>query len=264
MLSCMTTAMGITVIGPTGKAVRVARSNPVYPSVTEIVRSALPAAQSWAKLQELLANPLQALASWALRSNVIVAVEGDTLKLNDLSLKCSVWQPFLGRCMATGGSARAAMLLADQLREVDVGAYCWLYKETATGAQVKLLKQQQLPGGASTGDFISPETSGDTPFLVSYDVFEAAGDGGIILRSGTVVSKIVSQSEAADVLAQPMVLGLNQTYRCEEGDTNGWMEDLSFDSLTAARANLQEMKTHAPKGSEVRIINRISGEPVPG
>lgn len=265
MLSSMTTPLGVTVIGPSGHALRLPASHPAFRTGCELLQAGLPGEQTWQKLQELVANPLKAMASWCDRFGVTIVEDDDFITLNDLKLSRAKWLPLLTRLEATGGSPGLALRLAAKLgataAQANVADVC-IHVQRETLNPLGLLKLEYLPADARPGDKVEVPANTGLPFIVSYASVSADEEGVLALCEGVVLSKVdVTQVEGLkytmDALAQPGVIGHNQTYRCEQGSSTGWLEDFSFDSLAQARLNAAEMST---EGSEVRIINRITGE----
>lgn len=264
MLSSMETQMGLTVIGPDGQSLRLLRNHPAFLSGRNIVREAIPAEQQWNKLRELMANPLRALSDWCARFGIRFVDQGVTLKLGDFELNSEGWLPLIQRCHSTAGSPEAVMLLAEKIRKADklanLAEVCLHLRENPLrGKQVDIVTRRGLPAAARAGDIVDLTSTGTVPFLVSHDGFCLLENGTLQLREGIVLSPAPADDIAKDVLAQPVILGHNRTYRCEEGSADGWMEDLTFDSLMQATGNARDIQKH---GSEARIINRIAGDVV--
>ncbi len=264
MLSCMETQLGLMVIGPKGQSLRLQRNNPAFQSGRDILRQTLPAEQAWAKLQELVANPLKALVNWCERFGLVFKEDGDFITLNDQKLSRETWLPLLTRTQAVGGTPMHLLAFAAKLGESAVKANVasltlHLQEDKLRGLQPAALLMLNLPKEAKTGDLVTETSKGSTPFLVSAHDCLVSETGTVSLHRGVVLSQVRDAAEVADILEQPAVLGFNRTYRCEEGTSDGWLEDLSFDSLTAARRNAKEIQD---SGSEARIINRITGEAV--
>jgi hypothetical protein len=269
MLSSMITQLGLMVIGPGGEAVRIQRGHPAFAACCALVGEPLPAEQRWAGLKELMGNPLKALIDWCARFGVLLVDgdEGDILRLQDRELRRCTWLPLLNRSYATGGSPIPVLLLAEKLGAVNsaakVGDACLHLGHSADGSPrfLGLVKTRQLPAASRAGDLVDRNSTGDTPFLVSYETFNMdvqAGD--LVMGEGRVLGPVPGAAEIlADVLAQPVILGHDHTYRCEEGSPDGWLAARSSDSLKEAITHAREIRTF---GSDVRIINRISGEPV--
>lgn len=264
MLSCMSTPMGLMVIGPGGRPLRLPSSNPAFRAGKDLLQLGLPAEQTWAKLLELVANPLKAMASWCGRFGVTIQEEGGNLQLNDVMLSSAHWTPLLTRLEAVSGSPLAALRLASALGAhaptAKVGQVC-MHLSHKEGEPLRLLRLERLPPEALPGDkVLAPADKGDW-FFVSYGLAQASEDGTLATALGEVLQKVPSGAEALafalDVLEQPCVLGFNRTYRCEEGTVDGWLEDFSFDSLVQARRNAADMLLDSP---EVRIVNRITGD----
>lgn len=265
MLSSMETPMGVTVIGPTGQSLRLQRSNPAFQAGKEMLRQDMPAEQVWQKLQELLANPLQAIVSWCGKFGLRFVDEGATLRLQDRVLDRAQWLPLLQRCQAVSASPapvlRIAEVLGKDAQSAKVGELCLHWQELAGGAfRLGVVAKQMLPDEARVGDLVGGDTNGPCVGLVSFDSVTVSTDGAVDGLKGMVIAKLgTDEHAAADVLQEPVILGFNRTYRCEEGTADGWLEDLSFDSLKAARLNAKDIQK---SGAEVRIINRVTGEVV--
>ena len=264
MLSCMETSLGLMVIGPKGQSLRLQRSNPAFLAGRDILRQSLPAEQAWQKLQELMDNPLKALIGWCERFGLTLKDEGDTLRLKDVGLSRERWLPLLNRTQGVGGSPVHILAFAEKLggmaQNAEVAKVALhLQDDKLLGLQPALLQKVNLPKEARTGDVVTEASTGGTPFLVSFNDYFVSPEGVVTPHRGVVLSPVRDEKEADDILQQPAVLGFNRTYRCEEGTTDGWLEDLSFDSLRAARLNAKEIQD---SGSEARMMNRITGEVV--
>lgn len=267
MLSNMETALGLTVIGPSGQSLRIQRSNPVFASSKALLNTAAPAEQIWLQLQTLLANPLQALVSWCARFGLRLEDRGDSLRIQDTELGRAEWLPLLQRTHAAGGSPKPLVRLAAKLGasagRMDVSKLCLHWQERpGRDPEVGIVKLAGLPMDAKVGDLVLPGATGPNACLVSYDQFAGDETVGFDLLRGMVIAcygKPGGADPAQDILEEPVILGFNKTYRCEEGTPDGWLEDFSFDSLKAARLNAREIQAI---GSEVRIINRITGDMV--
>lgn len=264
MLSCMETQLGMTVIGPEGEALRIQRTNPVFASCKKLLRDGLPAEMCWIRLHELLANPLSALVDWCERYGMRFKDGDGVLRLNDMHLPRERWLPLFQKAMATSCSPefvlRLAMTLDKDLERALVSDECFnIEANSIAGVRTRLVRVAKLPETARPGDWVSGTLAGDTPFLVGYFDFGVADDGKLIAHKGTVLRKVLPSDDIDDVLAQPFIQGQNRTYRCEEGTSGGWLEDLSFDSLKEAIRNAKDIQS---TGAEARIINRLTGEPV--
>lgn len=262
MLSCMDTPNGLMVMGPKGQALRLPSSHPAYRAGRDIVRQALPAEQAWHLLQELMANPLKAVVDWCERFGLAFTGDADTLHVNDKAFRRNAWLPLFQRSQAVGADPRHLLRFADKLGELADAAQVGhvalhLQDDKLTGLQPAVLRMVRLPTEVRTGDIVLPSAFGPKPFLVSFREYSVGSDGQLVMEKGVVLSEVVDEKEAADILAQPAILGFNRTYRCEQGTVSGWLEDLSFDSLIAARRNAKEIQD---TGAEVRILNRITGD----
>jgi hypothetical protein len=263
-LSCIETHTGMTVVGPKNQSVRIQRGAPVFATGLAIMRGTLPSEQKWLQLQDLVLNPLKAVVDWCERFGLVFKDEGDTLCLNDKFLSREHWLPLLSRMQSAGGSPLHLLQFADKLGAAAQSAHVstialHLQDKKLLGFQPSLLLQVGLPKEARMGDLVTETSAGAVPFLVSYHDVSVRADGALQPLNGLVLTQVTNESEAADILEQPVVLGFNQTYRCEEGTTDGWLEDLSFDSLKAARRNAKDIQD---SGAEARIINRITGTAV--
>lgn len=263
MLSCMETALGLMVIGPNGQALRLQRSSPAFTAGRDLLKRSLPAEQVWAQLQALIADPRKAVISWFERFGLLFRDEGDYIRINSRALRQDLWLPLIERTMATGGSPQHLLDFVNRLGNwalsTTVGKVALQVPEPGQLRGPSVLRLVDLPEKARRGDIVTAVSRGRTPFLVSYHDYEASETGEIKLKEGLVLSSATDITELEDVLSQPQVLGFNRTYRCEEGSAEGWLEDLSFDSLIAARCNAKEIQA---SGSEARIINRITGDVV--
>lgn len=265
MLSCLETSQGLTVIGPTGESLRLARSNPAFLAGKALIAASMPGEQLWVKLQSLMADPLGPVIEWASRFGVsLLKVGEDELELNGYRLAKANWLPLLNRSLATAGSPIPALKLANLLggaaRTAKVDNFCLYWEPDIKGDnhQVGILIKAQVPDKTLIGDRVIGLSSGFCEALVAYDSLDVAPDGNLIFNQGKVVD--ISRSSYPELSAEPVIMGNNRTYKCEEGSPEGWFEDLSFDSLTEAKANVVSIQK---SGAEARIINRISNMPVP-
>lgn len=265
MLSCMDTPQGMTVIGPQGQTVRLLSNHPAYRAGRDIVRQPLPAEQAWQRLQDLLANPLKALVDWFERFGLALTLDGDIIHVNDNAFKSEAWLPLLNRAQACSADPRHLLQFADKLGDLAATAQVGnvalhLQADKLAGPQASVLRMVNLPADARTGDIVTESSAGPVPYLVSYGDYSVGPTGQLQLHRGVVLSKVDDVNEASDILAQPCILGFNRTYRCEEGTASGWLVDMSYDSLKAARRNAKEIQA---TGAEVRIINLITSDAVP-
>lgn len=271
MISSMETQLGLMVVGPTGECLRIERSHPSFQAGREAVRKSLPGEQIWMELKALMADPLRSLALWCERFGLKFRQDGATFNLNDTKLSKEKWIPLLQRLQAVSGTPVPALTLASMLRsysddvqavivqEANVGNVC-LHLDTRGGLNVvNLVRSVMLPAEAKPGDIVLPSAKGAHPFLVSYSDFHATSSGDLVGVKGSVLCSAEDMLHTADILAQPIILGANNTYRCEEGTADGWFEDMSFDSLEAARHNVKAIRN---TGAEARIINRVTNLPV--
>ena len=268
MLSIMETQLGLMIVGPNGQSLRVSRTNPAFAASKDVVNLALPWEQSWEKLQELSTNPLKALSDWLATFGFEFSNEdADYFRVNDSKISKAHWLPILQRTQAVAGTPVPVMRLYEKLRKdvpdgtVQVSTECihWAYS-AASGYEPHLVRKVMLPVDARRGDLVNSGSRGDTAFLVSYSDFNAelsgaGSEGTLEFGTGVVLQKPISEAEADAILLEPVIIGNNRTYKCEEGDRAGWLEDLSFDNLIAARINIKAISN---SGSEARIINRIS------
>lgn len=264
MLSCMDTPLGLMVVGPQGQTVRLQSNHPAYRAGRDIVRQPLPAEQAWQRLQDLLANPLKALVDWFERFGMALTLDGETLHVNDNAFNSENWLPLLNRAQACSADPRQLLQFAEKLGALAATAQVGnvtlhLQEHKLAGPQASILRMVKLPADARTGDLVSESSTGPVPFLVSYGDYSVGPTGQLQVHRGVVLTQVDDVNEASDILEQPVVLGFNRTYRCEEGTASGWLEDLSFDSLKAAQRNAKEIQD---SGAEVRIINRITGDVV--
>lgn len=264
MLSCLETADVLTILKPSGGFLRIPRSDADYMVVKDIVKSDLPGEQAWKQIEALRLNPLQSLMEWCARFKIRMAEDGDFIRLNDMRLFRRGWLPLLERTRAAGGTPVPVLSFAARLsaaeKETNVGgATLHLSKEAGGVLTPKLVTLMSLHKDARLGDVVHYPSSGDTPFLVSFDSYALDASGNLVPVAGSVLAQVKNRPEANDILNQPAILGFNQTYRCSAGTVNGWLEDLSFDSLQAARTNAKEI---VGQGFEARIINRITGDTV--
>ena len=268
MLSIMETQLGLMIVGPNGKSLRISRTNPAFAASKDVVNLAMPWEQSWEKLQELSTNPLKAFSDWlAIFGLEFSNVDADSFRINDSKLSKAHWLPLLQKTQAVAGTPVPVMRLHAKLKKdvpdgtVQVSNECihWAYS-AVSGYEPYLIRKVMLPVDARRGDLVDAGSRGGTLFLVSYSDFKAkinveGSEGTLEFGSGVVLQKPSSETEADAILLEPVIIGNNRTYKCEEGDRAGWLEDLSFDNLIAARINIKAIRD---SGSEARIINRIS------
>lgn len=260
MLSSMETPLGLTVVSPQGQTIRLQRSHPAFQSGRDVIRQSIPAEQMWQKLQELLLNPLQVLVAWCARHGMHLADEGETLRLQDQTLLRAHWLKLFQRLQATGGSPQVLLALQRMQSAAgafDVGDVC-LHWKPATG-KAGIVQLLPIPAEARIGDQVVGLPSGSHFGLVSYTSFNVGQDQTLEFTLGEIVASSSDRTLLADILTEPVILGHDRTYRCEEGSPKGWAEDVSFDSLKAARRTAVEIQR---TGAEARIINCITGEPV--
>lgn len=267
MLASMETPLGLTIISPEGKALRLQANSPVFKVGKQMLNEDMPAEQAWLKINELVKNPLQVLIAWCAKFGVRLVDGEETLQVQDLSLKKAMWLPLLQRAHVAGASPVPVLRFAEALGEkagnAQVADACLQW--TAMGAKsekglVGVVRSCAIPAAARVGDKVTGTVAGPTAGLVSFTDFELAEDGTLQFNGGKVIAQFGTDSKTPlEIATEPVILGFNRTYRCEEGTADGWLEDLSFDSLKAARHNANEIRK---SGSDVRIINRISGEAV--
>lgn len=260
-ISCVDSSQGLSIFGPQGQFMRLLPNSPALAACRDIVRGSMPAEQKWNLLQELIANPLKVLVDWCARFSIRFVDEGETFRLQDRQLNRAGWLSLLQRCHATAGSPEPVLALAEKIGPADrtadlTGACIHLRRDPRLGNKVGIVKLVDLPAAARAGDRVDTTSTGDTPFLVSYEGFHLHDDGTLRMLNGFVLAPAPDRDVAADVLAQPVILGHNQTYRSEEGSPEGWMESFSFDSLKEA---INDAKDIQKTGAEARIINRVSG-----
>lgn len=258
-LSVMETQLGLTIVSSFGQ-LRVVRHNPAYNSCKAILTKGLPAAQAWQEISELAANPLKSFYDWLVGFGYQAKVEDGFLTIDNFPTELSIekWKPHFDKVRSTAGSPEPSLQFAKRVgNNLDLETMknlCIHWQASPTGYTPRFAQKRMLPEQARPGDLVTAAASGNWPFLVSYD--HCVSNGNLVLEGGMVFKKLAQEDDCARLLAEPVILGTNRTYRCEEGDPSGWLEDLSFDSLVQARANLKEI---TQTGAEGRIINRISG-----
>lgn len=271
MISSMETQLGLMIVGPAGDCLRIERSHPAFQAGKDAIRKSLPGEQIWQELQALMADPLRPMALWCERFGLKFSQDDATINLNDTKLSKEKWVPLLHRLQTVSGTPIVALTLADMLRsysghvpastvqEANVKNVC-LQLDTRGGFEVvNLVRQVTLPESAKPGDVVFQSAQGSRPFLVAYSDFYAASSGELIGVKGTVLRSAEDMLHTADILAQPIILGADRTYRCEEGTAEGWFEDMSTDSLEEARRTLREIRD---TGADARIVNRVTNLPV--
>lgn len=268
MLSCMETQLGLMIIGPSGQSKRVERANPAFSVVRELLRQTCPAEQTWALISEVLSDSMRPLALWCESAGLKFSWADKILKLNDVRLGGRNWVSFLQRLQSSAATPDVAMKFAKSLRagvslelgeridNINLDSVCLHLSERLGLETVNLVRLQNLPPAARSGDIVLPSSTGSVPFLVSYHDAEIDDLGNFVTSKGTVLTKADELVYSADVLRQPAIIGFDRTYCCYEGSPSGWIEDASFDGLDAARKNIEDIRL---SGAEARLINRISG-----
>lgn len=261
-ISVMETKMGLTIVSSYGSSntLRIVRQNPAFHSCKAILAKGLPAAQAWHEISELVSNPWKSFYDWFAGFGYSALVEDGFLKIANLSaLSLEKWKPHLDKVRATAGSPEPSLQLAKSIENTldteSMRNLCIHWQVGPAGPTPRFVQKRLLPEKARLGDLVNDTSSGYWPFLVSYDHCSVS-NGKLHLSGGVVFRKLDREDDGSIFMSEPVILGNNRTYRCEEGDPSGWLEDLSFDSLAQARANLKEI---TQSGSEGRIINRISG-----
>ena len=186
---------------------------------------------------------------------------------SSVTVPASAWTNLLNRLKTVNASPVHAFALAQRFEKQEAVTRltaitaCIHAREnqTPSAATTNLLGVRLLPADVRIGDKVSPESRGKVPALVSYDHYRVTDAGQIELLDGFVLQPAFQGGFTEDVMAQPAILGFNRTYRCEEGTEDGWLEDLSFDSLKEAQVNIADIEN---AGGEARIINRITGKVV--
>lgn len=277
MISTMSTPTGMTLINQkTGQMLRVNRSNPVFDDVSAVVTSRLTLDQVWDKVRLLLTDPLEGLRQWLGNRGLHLTVDSDHFSFggsSDLS-KFSLsktWLPYLESIKLAGGDPKAFISFLKSLINQNVFSskdmtawakpqnFCVHVHQPIAGHFVyRLLGARKLPEGCSYGDLVTESSiRGSKNYLVSYDSFNGF-DGELVPNSGIVLRELTNELDwLDDILGQPMSMGTNRTYQCEEGTGEGWFNDLATDSLALAKVTAKEIIS---SGSEARVINRITGD----
>lgn len=247
MLSTIETSTGLTLAFP-GWRFRVERSNPDFAAIKSLLQAGLTTEQLKAKCVTMFTDPLKGLLDWLMSHGLVVAVEGESLRINDTVFSRRVWEPFFKRIRATSGNPMAALLLQRSVGDAEWVTNCTMVWDGDPDGPVRLAEVALLKGavkrGAPTYKSLPP---GDTPCLVAY----APG-----AQRGEVLRVLGSSINPSDLLLEPVIKGNNRTYQCEEGDASGWLSHDAFDSLTEAT---QLITTLRADGSEGRIINTFTG-----
>jgi len=276
MLSIMETPAGLTMVNPYGLgSIRIPVSNPNYKDARKLVQSGLPVQQVWEKAQAMLQNPRLAFNSWL--SQFGIALSEDTteesaptrsgfFKFGGFFLSEDVWWEWLNKLKECGGNPQVALnfleTLSNQRPAEEIEQFRikspLLFTPGDDGPKVRFFDIVSLPENALPGDKVCAVGidgfPGQAQFAIAYDKIGSRGE----MVEGVVLYKYPKDALKfkQDVLSQPMLLGFNQTYRCQEGSSDGWLETLQTDSLLEAKEAFEEVQA---AGYEARIVNRITG-----
>ena len=275
MLSVMDTQTGLTVVNPTGGMVRVQRNHPAYGEAKRIAtEQALPREVAWQRISTLLKDPFSVFKDWFAKHGVSFSYDADTVSVSGIALNKS-WVLFIEKLKNRGGDPKFFVNFIKQL-ENKVGDA--LPQAKPDGLTIHILKHKSgvtafnafkvvnFARKIRPGDIVQPsDLSGTgTPFMVSFhDIGVDHLSGNLVYREGLVMGEVDHHQKTwiEDIADQPMILGDGRTYKVEEGSPEGWLEDMSTDSLAEARAFASEIKE---PGIEVRIVNRLTGETLSG
>lgn len=263
MLSIMETTMGLTVVNPQGKTLRIPKNNTNYGVCREIIKNDLPAQQVWNLLQEVIHNPLKTFIDWMQSFDIRVAgVESSIMEIGNFKVSKSTWLPLFKKIHARAGTPVPVIQFFEKvnqpifLQEWQDPAPCIHWSLHQGIKKPNLVTQGFVAPGVKPGDAVqSLSSTANIPCLVSYADYRVSSEGTLEVANGKILDVFEDLDLALEVLEEPVILGQNITFRCEEGSADGWLEDFSFDSLAAAKRNLKEIQA---SGSEARIINRMT------
>lgn len=283
MVSMISTPAGIAITGPKG-IIRVARNHPAFKDVQGLVRSGLPAGMLIERLDQLLTDPMAPLKNWFYRHGITLEMDEDQLQLSSCSqptlcLERAAWIGRLNQARAVEACPVSFIRWAHQIRQQvsDTDLFnaarlthtCVHVPQGLLSTHVGTLAAGRFPGQARPGDLVdmrrshSGRASARFPEFLVHVTEVTQCEGMIVPTSGYILGLVHSEDQPwlEDTLSQPMVLDIKRTYKVEEGAPEGWLEDSSTDSLKQAYAAVKEINGY---GSEARIVNRITGQVLPG
>lgn len=276
MLSYMDTTLAVTVVNPKGGApLRINKSIGEYRSIDEVLKNdKLPADEAWSLIQELLADPYKGLKDWVTSFGLSFSYDEELCQFEGISLIKNHWFSFFEKIKLSAGDPSLALKLINKLSKQDdfssfrPSSHCFhVHKKLSGDVDINLLKALTMPLNVQAGDLVNlshraplDSSSGIRALVSFYDV-EIESSGSLKPIEGFVVQTTDSFDRLTlnDVFSQPMTLGLNRTYKCEEFTGSDWVEILSTDSMVEASKCYKEI---IEDGFESRIINRISNQVV--
>jgi len=295
MLSVMETPLALTVLNPKGgDSLRILKNSKVFQPTKALIKSDLPVEEVWSRIKQFANNPLTSLRYWFARFGVNFSDKipeemakeclaefnkpTDFMLVDGYVLPKAAWMPYFERIRETGGNPKVATLFLDKLvaNENDVFKRRFFREvrfshpihagQSAYGTQnLGLLYILALPEEARPGDIVTCSSRGNVLHMVSFtevsgrDIMSALVKGSTLDCKGVVLYPILGAMRRLeiDLMNQPMLLGFNRTYQCEEGSSNGWLVTESTDSLMEAKKIVEEVRA---SGSEARIVNRLTGD----
>lgn len=247
MQSTMETATGLTYVA-FGTSVRIPRSSPVYGAVKLCLAQDIPIAEKLKTIRQYLAESSSALKTWAEGFGFKLEIADNAVRLGDFEFSRGTSEKFFERLMRSLNSPDIAAKLHHVGLAADLDSACFWYNPTEKVTPFRRVVQANVVRGSSLGQLTYiDKTPGGVEALVAL---EGAGAGEMVRPLSFDVPTF------ADVLTQPVILGYNQTYRCEIVDDGSWFHDDAFDSLTAAITHLNYLR----REGEARIVNRVSGK----
>lgn len=276
MLSYMDTTLAVTVVNPKGGApLRISKLIGEYRSIDEVLKNdKLPADEAWNLIQDLLADPYKGLRDWITSFGLSFSYDEELCQFEGISLIKNHWISFFEKIKLSAGDPNLALKLINKLSNQDnfssfrpSSHLFHVHKKLSGDVDVNLLRVLTMPLDVQAGDLVdssqqtpSGSSSGVRALVSFYDV-EIESSGILKPIEGFVVQTTdsIGTLTLRDVLDQPMTLGLNRTYKCEEFTGTHWVEILSTDSMVEASKCYKEI---IEDGFESRIINRISNQVV--
>lgn len=266
MLSVLNTLMGLTIVGPNGKTLRFPTKSPLHSDAASILKKGYPAEQAWEALATLTENPLKPFLDWLNSYGCVYReLNDDLFSINDV-VAPKQWLKKLKYIQESAGSPIPLVsvmkdLGSKALQVLNADSVC-VHAIAVAGMKPQLIQFGFVDPDANLGDKVESlsATGKGVPCFVTHNQYTPSNDGNLVYGHGVLLDKFENRETALEILKEPIILGHNRTYQCEEGDTHGWLEENSFDSLAAARCNLKAIKA---SGYDARIVNRITNSVVP-
>lgn len=265
MLSVLNTLMGLTIVKPNGKTLRFPIQSPLYATASLILKQGYPAEQAWEALATLTDNPLKPFLDWLSGYGYVYRELSDKLfSINDV-VATKQWLTKLKYIQESAGSpVHLVSVMKDlgskALQVLNADSVC-VHANVVAAMIPQLIQFGFVDPEAKPGDRVESlsATGKGVPCFVSHSYYTTSNDGQLVYGQGYLLDKFERVETALEILKEPVILGNNRTYRCEEGDQDGWLEEQSFDSLAAAKRNIKAIKA---SGYDARVVNRITGSVV--